>query len=85
MGFLLTCQILGLLVNTLSADEKYSLLNRDNLTIRIQTRLSQKEKTFSEFFASFFKSRGNFEHFDKENNPCRFCHFEIRDSENLVS
>ena len=85
MGFLLTCQILGLLVNTLSADEKYSLLNRDNLTIRIQTRLSQKQKTFSGFFASFFKSRGNFEHFDKENDPCRFCHFEITDSENLVS
>ena len=85
MGLLLTCQYLGLLLNTLAAEEKYALLNKDNITIPIQMQLSQKQKTFSEFFASFFKSRGNFEHFDKENDPCRFCHFEITDSENLVS
>ena len=48
-------------------------------------QLSQKQKTFSEFFASFFKSRGNFEHFDKENDPFIFCNFEITDSENIVS
>ena len=36
MSLLLTCQILGLLVNTLPADEKYPVLNRDNLTISIQ-------------------------------------------------
>ena len=85
MGLLLTCQYLGLLLNTLAAEEKYALLNKDNITIPIQMQLSQKQKTFSEFFASFFKSRGNFEHFDKENDPCRFCHLEITDSENLVS
>ena len=42
-AFLLTCQILGLLVNTLAADEKYPVLNRDNLTIPIQMQLSQKK------------------------------------------
>ena len=83
-GPLLTCQILVLLGNTLAADKKYRLLNRDNITITIQTQLSQKQKTFSQFFASFFKSRGNFEHFDKENDPRIFCYFEITDSENLV-
>ena len=36
-------------VNTLTADDKYSLLNRDNLTQPIQIVLSQKEKTFSDF------------------------------------
>ena len=50
----LTCQILGLLVNTLAADEKYPVLNTDNLTIPIQMQLSQKEKTFSEFFVHFW-------------------------------
>ena len=85
MGLLLTCQYLGLLLNTLAAEEKYALLNKDNITIPIQMQLSQKQKTFSEFFASFFKSRGNFEHFDKENDPRIFCYFEITDSENLVS
>ena len=33
---LLTCQILALLFITLGADEKYPVLNRDNLTIPIQ-------------------------------------------------
>ena len=32
---LVTCQILRLLVNTLAADEKYPVLNRDNSTIPI--------------------------------------------------
>ena len=53
-SLLLTCQILGLLVNTLAADEKYPVLNTDNLTIPIQMQLSQKEKTFSEFFVHFW-------------------------------
>ena len=63
-SLLLTCQILGLLVNTLAADEKYPVLNRDNLTIPIQMELSQKQKTFSEFFAAFLKSYLNFERFE---------------------
>ena len=48
-SLLLTCQILGLLVNTLAADEKYPVPNRDNLTMRIQSQLSQKRNTFSNF------------------------------------
>ena len=42
-----TYKILGLLVNTLPADEKYLLLHRDNLIIPIQMQLSHKQKTFS--------------------------------------
>ena len=41
-------------VDTLTADDKYSLFNRDNLRQPIQMRLSQKEKAFSEFFATFW-------------------------------
>ena len=81
---LLTCQILGLLVNTLAADEKYPVLNRDNLTIPIQMQLSQKQKTFSEFFAAFLKFRVNFEYFEKTDDPHRFFIFEVTDSENVV-
>ena len=51
----------------MTADEKYAVLNRDNLTIPIQMQLSQKKKkTFSIFFAAYLKSRLNFEHFEKE-------------------
>ena len=49
----LTCQILGLLVNTLPADEKYLVLIRYNLTIPIQMQLSQKQKTLARFFLDF--------------------------------
>ena len=64
-SLLLTCKILGLLVNTLAADEKYPVLNRDNLTIPIQKQLSQKQKTFSQFFVAFLKSTINFKYFEK--------------------
>ena len=80
----LTCQILGVLLNTLAADEKYPVLNRDNLTIPIQMQLSQKQKTFSEFFAAFLKFRVNFEYFEKTDDPHRFFIFEVTDSENVV-
>ena len=63
-SLLLTCQILGLAVNTLAADEKYPVLNRENLTIPIQMQLPQKQKKISEFFAGFLKSRLNFKHFE---------------------
>ena len=52
----LTCQILGLLVNTLAADEKYPLFNRDNLKIAIQLQLSRKQKTFSRIYAALLNS-----------------------------
>ena len=44
-----------MLVNTLAADEKFRVLNGDNLTIPIRMQLSQKQKTFSQFFAAFLK------------------------------
>ena len=47
ISLLLTCQILGLLVNTLAANEKYLVLNRNNLTVPTQIQLSEKQKTLS--------------------------------------
>ena len=81
---LLRWQILGLLVNTLAADEKYLVLYRENLTIPIQMELSQRQKTFSEFFASFFKSIWNFNHFESKDDRHSFFISEITDSENVV-
>ena len=63
-SLLLTCQILGLLVNTLAAEEKCPVLNRENLTIPIQMQLSQKQKPFCKAFAAFLKSELNFEIFE---------------------
>ena len=78
------CKILGLHVNTFAADEKYPVLNRDNLRIHIQMQLSQKQKNISQFFASFLKSRFNFKHFLKKGDAHRFFIFEVPDSEKVV-
>ena len=40
--------------NTMSADGKYSLLNRENLTQPIQMQVPQKQKTFQIFFLHFW-------------------------------
>ena len=66
---LVLCKFLKLLVRTLTDDEKYSLLYRENLTQPIQILLSQKQKTFSQLFAQFSKSTLNFEHFQKKDHP----------------
>ena len=74
-SLLLTCQILGLVVNTLAPDEKYLVLHRDNFTIPIYMQLSMKQKTFSECFASLSKSTWNFEPFEKRDDPHSFLYF----------
>ena len=70
-------KILGLLVNTLTDDDKYSLLYRENLTQQIQLLLSQKPKTFSEFFSAFLKSTLNFAHFQKKDDSHSRCISQI--------
>ena len=62
-------KILGLLVNTLTVDEKHYLLTRDNLTQAIQIHLSQKQKTFFQFFLAFLKSILYLKHFPKNDDP----------------
>ena len=50
----------------MTADDKYSLLNRDNLTQQNRTQLSQKQKAFSQFFLAFSKYTLNFEDFERK-------------------
>ena len=59
-------EILGLFVNALTADDKYSGSNMQNLPQQFQTPLSQKQKTFSGFFIAFLKCAWNLEHFQKK-------------------
>ena len=46
-------KIVRLLVNTLTADDKHYLLNRDNLAQPIHIQLSQKQRIIPNFFAHF--------------------------------
>ena len=74
-------KILRLFVNTLTDDDKYSLLYRDNLTQPIQIQLSQKQKTLSQYFVAFLKSKLNFEHFEQKEDPHSRCISQITVSE----
>ena len=58
-------KILRLFVNTFAAYDKYSVFNREYLMHPVYMNLSQKQKTFSQFFDEFFKSRLNFENIQK--------------------
>ena len=50
----------------MTADDKYSILNRDNLTQPIRMIIYQKQKAFSQFFPAFSKFTLNFENFQKK-------------------
>ena len=78
---LVLCKILGLFVNTLTDDQKYSLLYRDNLTQPIQILLSQKQNTFSQLSSKILKPTLNFEHFQKKDDPHSRCISQITVSE----
>ena len=54
-SLLVICKILGLFLNTLVADDNYSLLNWDNLTQPSQMQISEKQKTLSQYFSTFLK------------------------------
>ena len=71
---------LSLFVNILTADDKYSLRNRDNLMPQIRTQLSQKQKPFYQFFLVFSKSALNLKDFQKKRDPHRLFLSEITHS-----
>ena len=70
MSLLVLGEILWVLVNPSTLDGKYPVQDCENLQLPIQMQLSEKRKTFSEFFVSFLESTSNFKHFDKKDD----CH-----------
>ena len=76
-------EMLGLSVNTLTSDGKYPVQGCENLQLPIQMQLSEKRKTFSEFFVPFPESISNFKNFEKKYDPHSECIFEITDCEKL--
>ena len=65
-SLLVTDKFVGLFVNTLPADDKHYLLDRDNLAQPIHMQLSQKQKSFSQFPFAFLKSILNYKHLRKK-------------------
>ena len=73
--------MLRLFVNALTADDKYSGSNMQNLPQQFQTPLSQKQKTSSGFFIAFLKCALNLEHFQKKDEYRSLINSEIIDAE----
>ena len=74
-------EILRLFVTGLTADDKYSGTNMENLPQQFQTPLSQKQKTFSGFFIAFLKCAWNLEHFQEKDEYPSLTISEIIDTE----
>ena len=84
-SLLVTWKILRLFVNALTANAKYSLLNRGILTQQIQMHLSQKQKHFSDLFRAFFKSALNFKHFQKMMTLIAYVFPKLRTLEDMLT
>ena len=68
-------------VNALTADEKCSGSNIQNLPQQFQTPISHKQKTFSRFFIAFLKCAWNLENFQKKDECPSLIISEIIDAE----
>ena len=77
---LVRSKILGLFVNTLTAEYTYSRRNMQTFTPKVQTPFSLKQKIFSGFFIAFLKSTWNGEHFEKKGESSTLSISEIIDS-----
>ena len=74
-------EILGLIVNRFTADDKYSRCNIQNLTQELQTAISQKQNTFSGIFITDLKSITNSKSFVKKVQSASLSIPEIIDAE----
>ena len=77
---LVRSKILGLFVNTFTAEYTYSRRNMQTFTQEVQTPLSLKQKIFSGVFIAFLKSTWNGEHFEKKGDSSSLSVSEIIDS-----
>ena len=74
-------EILRLFVNALTADDRYSGSNMQNLRPQFQTPLSRKQKTFSEFFIAFLKCAWKLDYFQKKDEYPNLTISEMIDAE----
>ena len=66
MSPVLLGEILGMFLNTLTAEVKYPIEDWESLPHLIQMQLSEKRKTFSQYFLAFMEVSSNFKYFWKK-------------------
>ena len=62
--------MLGIFVNALTTDDKYTVQDCENLQIPFKMQLSEKRKTLPQVFLPFLESTSNFKHFERKDD----CH-----------
>ena len=65
LSLLVIHKIVELFVNVLTAIDKYSLLNRNNLVQAIMIQFFNNKNLVSQFFTAFLKFSSNSKHFEK--------------------
>ena len=68
MSSLVLGEILGVFVHTLTADGNYLVPDCENFQLPIEMQLSEKRKTFSQFFVPVLESTSIFKHFEKKDD-----------------
>ena len=77
-------EMLRLSVNTLTADDKYSLCKRDNLRQGNQMQSSNQKKN-CQLFAAFLKSKSNFQIFLKNMSLTAYLFPKLETAKDVVS
>ena len=77
--------MLRLSVKRPTTDDKFSLLNRDNLMQPIEMELSQEQKPFSQLLCAFFRSKSNFKDFTKKVTLIAYVSSNLRTPKHVVS
>ena len=70
MSSLVLGEILGVFVNTLTADGNYLVPDCESFQLPIQMQLSEKRQIISQFFVPSLESTSNFKFFEKKDD----CH-----------
>ena len=83
MFLIVISKILGLFINTLTTEDKYSLGKRKKLPQPFEMVLSKGLNFFCQFLAVFPKSTSQFEHFEKKGPSHSLSISEIRNCEGL--
>ena len=71
-------------LNTLTDDDRYSLISKNKWMETIQMHLSQKPKIFSEFVFAFFGYVLNFEHFQKKMTLIAYVFPKLRTTKDVL-
>ena len=79
-----TWKLFRAFLNTLTANDKYSLNSKDKGMQIIQMHLSQKKNIFSQFFSAFFQSALNFEHFQKKMTLIAYVFSKLRTTKDVL-